>query len=89
MRACGLETLGNPDQCSPIHHVDNCPALCVRDLLSNYYVSCTYNGKSYRAMTTRIRKQDIFVCGDGVCQTSESCGVGLTPDNCIDCGLCL
>lgn len=89
VRACGLESASdNLDVCSPIHHVASCQELCVPDPLNNYYQSCTYNGKTYRAITTRIRPVDIFVCGDGVCQISESCGMGLTPGNCRDCGPC-
>ncbi len=90
VRACGLEAVSDlTDECPPIHHVNPCQELCVPDAQNNYYLSCTYNGKSYRAMTTRIRPVDIFVCGDGVCQVSESCGTGLTPGNCGDCGPCL
>jgi hypothetical protein len=88
VRACGLETPGTGDQCQPIHHVEPCSQLCTPDLRGNYFVSCTYNGKSYRAITTRIRTSDIHVCGDGVCQISESCGTGFTPDSCMDCGPC-
>jgi hypothetical protein len=89
VRACGLESDSDLlDECPPIHHVNPCEELCTPDPLNNYYLSCTYNGKSYRAITTRIRPLDIFVCGDGVCQMSESCGSGLTPGNCRDCGPC-
>jgi len=88
VRACGLETPGAADKCKPIRHVEPCSQLCTPDLLGNYFVSCNYNGKSYRAITTRIRPVDIYVCGDGVCQISESCGLGFTPDSCMDCGPC-
>lgn len=89
VRACGLESGSDDvDECLPIHHVASCQEICVPDPLNNYYLSCTYNGKTYRALTTRIRPLDIFVCGDGVCQISESCGTGLTPGNCRDCGSC-
>ena len=88
VRACGLVAPGAGDTCSPIHHVGTCADFCTPDLSGNYYVSCTYNGKSYPAITTRIRLSDINVCGDGVCQISESCGTGLTPDSCMDCGPC-
>lgn len=42
----------------------------------------------YRAITTRIRTQEINFRGDGICQVSESCGTRNSPDKCIDCGLC-
>ncbi|MFL5347082.1 MAG: hypothetical protein ACJ8AT_20035 [Hyalangium sp.] len=88
VRACGLEVAGAGDQCAPIHHVSNCSALCTPDYAHNYFQTCYYNGKSYRALTTRIKKSDVYVCGDGVCQISESCGTGFTPNNCRDCGPC-
>lgn len=88
VRACGLEMPGIGDKCLPIHHVDPCSEICQPDLQNNYYVTCSYNGKTYPAITTRIRLSDINVCGDGVCQVSESCGTGFTPDNCMDCGPC-
>ncbi len=90
VRACGQEAPGSSakNKCAPIQHVSNCSERCVPDPQSNYFLSCTYNGKSYRALTTRIRSTDIYVCGDGVCQLSESCGTGLVPDSCMDCGPC-
>jgi hypothetical protein len=88
VRACGLETPGTGDKCLPIRHVQPCSQICTPDLQNSAYASCTYNGKSYRAITTRIRILDLNICGDGVCQISESCGTGLTPDSCMDCGPC-
>jgi hypothetical protein len=90
VRACGIENAssGNVNKCPPIQHVRRCSDICAPDILGNYFQSCTHNGKTYRAMTTRIRPVDIFVCGDGVCQVSESCGAGLTADSCMDCGPC-
>jgi hypothetical protein len=90
VRACGIEnpSSGNVNKCPPIQHVRRCTEICVPDALGNYFQSCTHEGKTYRAMTTRIRPGDIYVCGDGVCQISESCGSGLTPDSCMDCGPC-
>lgn len=88
-RACGLErphTQG--DVCAPIHHVGHCTDVCEPGPLGQPYLSCTHNGKSYRPMATRIRSQDIYHCGDGVCQVSESCGTELVPDRCRDCGPC-
>lgn len=88
VRACGLEAAGAGDQCAPIHHVQSCAEMCFPDRQHNYFLACYHNGKIYRALTTRIKKSDVYVCGDGVCQISESCGTGLTPDNCRDCGPC-
>ena len=40
-------------------------------------------------MTTRLRAQEIVVCGDGICQPSESCGSSNRYDDCaLDCGPC-
>ncbi len=89
VRACGLETGANQvDECPPIHDVGPCHEFCVPDAQNHYYLSCNYNGRTYRTMTTRIRSADIFTCGDGVCQISESCGTGLVPGSCRDCGPC-
>jgi hypothetical protein len=91
VRACGLERAkpSGEDQCPPIHHVGRCRDFCVADPQDTYYLSCTYEGKSYRVLTTRLKREDIYRCGDGICQVSESCGTGTTPDNCRDCGACL
>ncbi len=91
VRACGLERGGSfeaEDLCPPIHHVSRCQDVCTRDALNRDFLSCSYNGKSYLPLTTRIRQKDVYTCGDGVCQLSESCGTGNTPDNCRDCGPC-
>ena len=37
----------------------------------------------------RLREADVYRCGDGVCQFTESCGNGTQYDNCrSDCGRC-
>ncbi|XSE99946.1 hypothetical protein VZL07_18920 [Pseudomyxococcus flavus] len=54
-----------------------------------YYESCTYNGRAYRPLTTRIQPRDIHRCGDGICQFTERCGTGASSDSCLaDCGTC-
>ncbi|WNG52664.1 hypothetical protein F0U60_30530 [Archangium minus] len=90
-RACALSSpLDKESQpCLPIVRVDPlCDRFCEKDATRTFYVRCTYNGISYRPVTTRISREDIFVCGDGVCQSTESCGTGTTPNNCADCGSC-
>ncbi|MDY7232843.1 hypothetical protein [Hyalangium rubrum] len=91
-RACALSpTLSGTDPaCPPVTRVGSCQALnCEMDPESRYYKRCTYNGKVYRPITTRIRPQDIYSCGDGVCQITEQCGTGTTATSCqADCGLC-
>ena len=43
------------DPCAPIQQVERCADICFPDSQHNYFLSCTYNGKIYRAMTTRIK----------------------------------
>ncbi|HYO52759.1 hypothetical protein [Archangium sp.] len=76
--------------CIPILRVQlQCDKYCEKDKAKEFYASCTYNGVTYRPLTTRMRKDDIFKCGDGVCQYTESCGTGDTPEDCgKDCGPC-
>jgi hypothetical protein len=90
-RACSLwpGPGNNPSNCPPMIHVGSCPESCTLEPAGGFYRSCTYNGVSYMPLTTRLRPADIFVCGDGVCQISESCGTGLQYNNCAaDCGTC-
>ncbi|WP_370643900.1 hypothetical protein [Myxococcus sp. RHSTA-1-4] len=92
-RGCGLSSNVPNAECSPLLHVGTCSSLCERAYdggeAKPYYAKCTYNGKEYRPITTRIRPQDLYKCGDGVCQFTESCGTGNSYDNCqADCGTC-
>ena len=58
-------------------------------LPSGQSLSYTYNGVTYKPLTTRIRTQDVFKCGDGLCQFTERCGSGNTASSCAsDCGTC-
>jgi len=93
-RGCGLssQASGLSHECAPMVHVGMCKSYCVYDSKKMMYVSCSYNGKRYSPLTTRIRTTDVFECGDGVCQFTESCGTtrdSNTYDNCgVDCGVC-
>ncbi|NVJ06880.1 hypothetical protein HUW63_16720 [Myxococcus sp. AM001] len=54
-----------------------------------YYETCTYNGRAFLPLTTRLRPRDIHRCGDGVCQFTERCGSGVAAGSCqADCGPC-
>jgi hypothetical protein len=90
-RNCAItvkNTSGSTD-CPPMTFGgDKCNELCTPDGPHRAYTTCTYNHKSYRPITTRVFPGDIYKCGDGICQISESCGIGTTPNDCKDCGPC-
>ncbi|AKF84113.1 GLTT repeat-containing protein [Myxococcus fulvus] len=90
VRTCGLSSWSGDTACAPtIQHVGSCLDHCQLDATRTHYSRCTYNGVEYKPLVTRIRPQDIYRCGDGVCQVSEKCGTGVTPDSCkADCGTC-
>jgi hypothetical protein len=90
-RACGLSTEQGElvSQCNPIVHVESCETFCTLDPSGLFYTECTYNGRTYLPLTTRIRSEDVYSCGDGVCQFTESCGTGSEASSCAsDCGPC-
>ncbi|HEX8440743.1 hypothetical protein [Archangium sp.] len=90
-RGCGLSNVasGENPHCPIIVRVGTCDAArCVPDATGTYYTQCTYNGVNYRPVTTRLHVNAVNICGDGICQKSERCGVGTTADNCSDCGAC-
>ncbi len=90
-RACALDTRfeGSTTGCPPIYQVGYCRDLCVLDATRTFYETCTLDGVTYRPLTTRISPSDVYWCGDGVCQFTESCGWGYDADHCgLDCGPC-
>jgi hypothetical protein len=90
-RACALMSSAgsSTSNCPPAVHLDSCATYCTLDSSLSYYKTCTLNGVSYLPLTTRLRPQDVFTCGDGVCQISESCGTSYQYYNCAaDCGAC-
>jgi hypothetical protein len=90
-RACGLTTRdgSSASGCSPLVHVASCETYCTLDASGLFYSQCVYNGRTYLPLTTRIRPQDVFKCGDGVCQPTEKCGTGTRANSCMaDCGVC-
>jgi hypothetical protein len=91
VRGCGLSSVeyGTNPICPVIARIGTCdPSVCERDPSGMYYTQCTHNGVSYRPVTTRIQYTSLYTCGDGICQVTEKCGEGGTPDNCSDCGAC-
>ncbi|HEX5745633.1 MAG TPA: hypothetical protein VFZ09_05275 [Archangium sp.] len=91
-RACALSSRSDTEAqpCAPLLRVElDCARFCTLDASRRFYVSCTYDGITYPAITTRLLRSDIYTCGDGVCQVTEKCGTGETFDNCgKDCGPC-
>ena len=89
-RGCGLLSSGkDKDACAPIVRLSKCHSACTLDATRTYYTSCTYKGTTYVPLTTRLREQDVYRCGDGTCQFTESCGNGSQYNNCrSDCGRC-
>ncbi|WP_224371823.1 hypothetical protein [Hyalangium versicolor] len=89
LRACSIESLSS--SCSPMAITGTCGGGtgCTPDSSKEFDGSCKYNGKAYAALSTRIRPEDIYTCGDGICQISESCGTGSSASSCLaDCGPC-
>ena len=77
------------ENCPPIIPLGSCDTFCAPRLLRPDHTRCTIKGVDYQPITTRLRTEDVFVCGDGVCQYTESCGLGLGYRDCLlDCGLC-
>ncbi|RKH65434.1 hypothetical protein [Corallococcus llansteffanensis] len=90
-RACGLsaQASGGSTECPPLYHVGSCASACILDETRAFWKKCVVNGVSFVPLTTRLRPQDIYRCGDGTCQFTESCGVGSVYNSCAsDCGSC-
>jgi hypothetical protein len=92
IRDCAFprQAVGPSTVCPPFYWAGNdCNTFCQRNPSMPFYDSCTWNGVTYQPLTTRFKKADIYVCGDGVCQVSEHCGTGTTASSCkADCGVC-
>jgi len=87
VRACALD-LGRGG-CAPIVQVGRCASRCTPDPTNTYYTHCVHKGITYVPITTRIRPQERYACGDGLCQFTESCGFSLDTTHCFqDCGFC-
>jgi len=90
-RACAFDykNVQSTTDCTPLYQAGDCATLCTLDSSKNFYTSCTYNGKTYKPITTRLLPTDVYKCGDGICQFTESCGTGTgSYASCSDCGPC-
>ncbi|ATB30889.1 hypothetical protein [Melittangium boletus] len=83
-RVCGLPGVPTPSQCLPMVFVGSCSTYCTPDATNSFYTSCSYGGKTYRPLATRMKTTDIYTCGNGVCESAEVAGM---PSYCAaDCG---
>jgi hypothetical protein len=60
-RACGAVEPGSDSspQCAPLRFVGRCSQVCTsQESLGLFYTSCTFNGVSYRPLTTRMKVSD-------------------------------
>jgi hypothetical protein len=90
-RACELSSVDAAERndCAPLTYAGKCDKLCDRVRGETFYEECTWNGVTYHPITTRVSKESIYSCGDGVCQFTESCGRGGHANSCEkDCGRC-
>ncbi len=90
-RGCVFDysAIGTTRDCPPIKVAGVCDQLCVKDASQNGYLTCTYGGKTYRALATRIQVSAMSTCGDLRCDPAERCGTGTAWNNCKgDCGTC-
>jgi hypothetical protein len=74
--------------CPPMVYAGSCKDFCTPDKSKTFYESCTWNGKIYKPLVTRLLPSEIFQCGDGVCQFTEMCGTRAEWWQCKDCGPC-
>ncbi len=89
-RACALSSQdpASANECPPLAYSAPCDQICQPLFPGSFYVSCTWQGVTYKPLTTRVSPNQIFTCGDHVCQISEQCSTG--PGNGCekDCGKC-
>jgi len=90
-RGCVFDysAIGTTRDCPPIKVAGVCDQLCVKDASQNGYLTCTYGGKTFKALATRIQVSAMSTCGDLRCDPAEHCGTGSAWNNCKgDCGTC-
>ncbi|MFP2929990.1 hypothetical protein ACLESO_33305 [Pyxidicoccus sp. 3LG] len=75
--------------CLPLVYVGDCSSFCTLDSTGLFYARCTYGADEFRPLVTRMKERDIYRCGDGACQVTESCGNVNWYNSCLpDCGRC-
>jgi hypothetical protein len=71
-RVCALSGAFGASQCQPMTFVGSCATYCTRDSGTGEYSTCTYNNVTYKPLTTRMKGTDLYTCGNGVCEVTES-----------------
>jgi hypothetical protein len=83
-RACAF-SLGGAGSCPPMASKGKCDSICAKKtstvsvngtLTSSMeaFEKCKVNGRSFRTLTSWFQSEDLYTCGDGVCQISETGG---------------
>jgi GLTT repeat (6 copies) len=78
-RGCAAEA-GAPGSCLPMLHAGLCSDVCQPGPDGTTVSDCTLNGSHYMGLQVFLLDEDVYRCGDGVCQFTES------PESCpADC----
>jgi GLTT repeat (6 copies) len=70
-RGCAAEA-GAPTSCSPVAYAGTCAAICNTGPDGKTLGDCVANGVHYLPLQVFLLDQDVYRCGDGVCQFTES-----------------
>jgi hypothetical protein len=83
-RACAFDhaSVGSDRDCPPIFVAGSCSSLCRPSADGVSYDTCSYGGKTFRALTTRIAPSTRSYCGDGRLDPQEVPGTGTAWNNC-------
>lgn len=90
-RGCVFDysAIGTSRDCPPVVVAGVCDQICVKDSSQNGYLTCSYGGKTFKALATRIQVSAMSTCGDLRCDPAEKCGTGTSWNSCSwDCGAC-
>ncbi len=81
-RGCAAEN-GVPTPCAPMVYTGSCADVCTLATDGTAeWVSCTADGVAYRPIHVLLQQKTLNICGDGVCQateTSDSCPADCPP----------
>ena len=89
-RMCGVVEPYSSADCAPFlpRLSGTCASYCTGwSSSTGTYNSCSFNGKTYKPLTTYLDESDLFECGDGVCQITEIPYSQSTHKGCGDCGV--